>query len=162
MKKKKKKKTTVEIVKYKTIYFSINQAHNIQTKKSFLAKYYKKIEFIVVIGTVQSYLANWGEGLNFSNIIAEIVRKSMREKKVKWCDWEGEKMNFGNDITGIHSTAQARPMKCPMGVPKWFTNCSNQVAKIVGNWRERKYELWQLSCRKWEGKKSGCRNLERN
>ena len=34
-----------------------------------------------------------------------------------------------------------------------FTNCGNQVAEIVGNWGERKYELWQPSCRKWEEKK---------
>ena len=44
------------------------------------------MEFIVVIGTVQSYLAKWGEKLNFGNTVVEIVRKSMREKKVEWCD----------------------------------------------------------------------------
>ena len=44
-------------------------------------------------------------------------------------------MNFNNDITEIHSTAQALPMKCPSG-----------SARMI-------YQLWQSSCRKWEGKK---------
>ena len=90
----------------------------------------QKTEFIVIIGTVQSYLAKWREILNFGNIVAEIVRKSMREKKFEWCDWVGEKMNFGNGIIKIHSTAL---WSAPMGVPEWFTNCGNQVAKIVRN-----------------------------
>ena len=34
------------------------------------------MEFIVIIGTVQSYLAKWGERLNFGNSVAEIARKS--------------------------------------------------------------------------------------
>ena len=54
----------------------------------------QKTEFIVVIGTVQSYLVKWGERLNFGNTVAEIVRKSMREKKDKWCDGEREKIEF--------------------------------------------------------------------
>jgi len=33
------------------------------------------------------------------------------------------------------------------GVPKRETNCGNQVVEIVGNGGERKYELWQPSCR---------------
>ena len=45
------------------------------------------------------------------------------------------------------------PWSAPVGVPEWFTNCGNQVAEIVGNWEERKYELWQPSCRKWKEKK---------
>ena len=53
----------------------------------------KKIEFIV-IGTIQSYLTKWEERLNFGNTFAKIVRKNMREKKVEWCDWEGEKNEF--------------------------------------------------------------------
>ena len=61
---------------------------------SLLAKYCKKIEFIVVIDIVQSYLAKRGERLNFGNTVAEIVRKSMREKKVEWFDWEEEKNEF--------------------------------------------------------------------
>ena len=91
----------------------------------------KKMEFIVVIGTIRRYLAIWGERLNFGNTVAEIIRKSMREKKVEWCDWEGEKMNFGNDITEIHSTAQPLPMKCLGG-----------SARMI-------YQLWQPSCQNY-------------
>jgi len=43
----------------------------------------QKKKFIVVIDTVQSYLAKQGERLNFGNTVAEIVRNSMREKKVE-------------------------------------------------------------------------------
>ena len=103
---------------------------------SLLAKYCKRTEFIVVIGTIQSYLVKWGERLNFGNTVAETVRKSMREEKVEWCDWEGEKMNFRNDITEIHSTAQALPLKCPSGSGRMI------------------YQLWQPSCR-------NCRDLRR-
>ena len=108
---------------------------------SLLAKYCqkKKMEFIVVISTVQCYLAKWGERLNFGNTIAEIVRKSTREKKVEWCDWEGEKMNFGNGITEIHSTAQALPLKCSSGSARMiyqFMNCGNQVAD--NGWEKKK------------------------
>ena len=78
----------------------------------------------------------------------------MREMKVEWYDLEGEKMNFGNGIIEIRSSAQALPVKCSSGSARMrFTNCGNQVAKIVGNWGKGKYELWQPSCRKWEEKK---------
>ena len=96
----------------------------------------QKTEFIIVIGTVQSYLAKWGKRLNFGDTIAEIMRKSMREKKAEWCDWEGEKMNFGNGIVEIHSTAQPLPVKCP-----------SESAWMI-------YQLWQSSCR-------NCRELRR-
>ena len=52
------------------------------------------MKFIIVINTVQNYLAKWEERLNFDNTVAEIVRKSMREKKVEWCDWEGDQNEF--------------------------------------------------------------------
>ena len=52
------------------------------------------------------------------------------------------------------------PNLCPwsalVGVPEWFTNCGNQVVEIVENWGERKYELWQPSCWKWEELKKKC------
>ena len=60
----------------------------------------------------------------------------MRKKKVELCNWEGEKINFGNDITEIHSTTQALPVKCPSG-SAWMI-----------------YQLWQPSCR-------NCRKLRR-
>ena len=61
----------------------------------------------------------------------------MREKKNEWCDGEGKKMNFGNEIIEIHvlpSSCQWSAPQCMLGgVLEWFTNCGNQVAKIVGN-----------------------------
>ena len=42
-------------------------------------------------------------------------------------------MNFGNDITEIHFTAQALPMKCPSGSGRMI------------------YQLWQPSYRKLQG-----------
>ena len=117
---------------------------------SLLAKNCKKTEFIVVIGTVQSYLAKWGESLNFNNDVVEIARKI---KCVK-----GErKLNFGNEITEILvlPVLPSLPMKYPKcmlgGVLEMETNCGNDIAE---NGREKKKkELWQLSCRKWRGKK---------
>ena len=88
----------------------------------------------------------------------------MREKKDEWCDGREKKMNFGNEIIEIHVLPSSCPWSAPQcmlgGVPEWFTNCGNQVAEIVGNW-ERKYELWQPNCQKWEEKKGncGCQNL---
>ena len=38
-------------------------------------------EFICVIGTVSSYLGNWGKRVNFSNGIAEIQQKYEREEE---------------------------------------------------------------------------------
>ena len=53
---------------------------------------------------------------------------------------EGEKLNFDNEIIEILAAQRE-------------TNCGNQVVGIVGKGGERKYELWQSSCRKWEEKK---------
>ena len=68
---------------------------------------------------------------------------------------EGEKLNFGNEITEILTTQNCYPSECE--VPEVLvlreTNCDNQVAEILGKGGERKYELWQPSCQKWEEKK---------
>ena len=68
---------------------------------------------------------------------------------------EGEKLNFGNEITEILTTQNCYPSECE--VPEVLvlreTNCGHQVAEIFGKGGERKYELWQPSCRKWEEKK---------
>ena len=57
-----------------------------------------------------------------------------------------KKLNFGNEITKILVLV----MKCPKcmlgGMPERETNCGNQVAEIVGDEGERKYELCQPSC----------------
>ena len=41
----------------------------------------QKIEFICDIGTVESYLGKWGKIAIFSNNVAEILSKSMREER---------------------------------------------------------------------------------
>ena len=38
-------------------------------------------EFICVIGTVTSYLGNWGKRINFGNDVAEIQQKYERERE---------------------------------------------------------------------------------
>ena len=38
-------------------------------------------KFICVIGTVPTYLGNWGEKVNFGNSVAEIQQKYERERE---------------------------------------------------------------------------------
>ena len=59
------------------IYIFKNKISQIrQRKKRVFWLKIVKMEFIGVIGTVQSYLAKWGKRLNFGNGVAEIARKS--------------------------------------------------------------------------------------
>ena len=53
--------------------------------------------------------------VNFSNTIAEILTKSMREERemMWWLEWE-KNLNFGNVITEIPATQ----LYCPDEVPK--------------------------------------------
>ena len=39
------------------------------------------LEFIYIIGTVPSYIGNWGERVNFGNDVAEIQQKYERERE---------------------------------------------------------------------------------
>ena len=39
------------------------------------------LEFIYIIGTVPSYIGNWGERVNFGNGVAEIQQKYERERE---------------------------------------------------------------------------------
>jgi len=63
-----------------------------------------------------------------------------------------KELNFGNEVTEIPSAQFLLPksMKCSKEKcsRKEKTNCDNQVAKIQGEWGERKKD-----CRKWEKKK---------
>ena len=94
----------------------------------------KKTVLIGVIGIVQSYLAKWGEILNFGNTVTKIVRKSMREKKDEWCDERERKLNFGNEIIEI----LVLPSSCAWSeVPKMHARGSTWKGK----------QLWQPSCR---------------
>ena len=54
------------------------------------------------------------------------------------------KLNFGNEIIEI--------LVLPI-LTEMETNCSNSIAE---NGREKKMELWQLSCRKWRKKNPTC------
>ena len=54
------------------------------------------------------------------------------------------KLNFGNEIIEI--------LVLPI-LTEMETNCSNGIAE---NGREKKKELWQLSCRKWRKKNPTC------
>ena len=90
------------------------------------------MEFIVVIGIVQSYLAKWGERLNFGNGIAEIARKST--------------LNFGNFITEI--------LVLPVLPAQWKPIVTMALPKMEKKKKKKKRkELWQLSCRKRRKKK---------
>ena len=55
-------------------------------------------EFICIIGTVTSYLGNWGKRVNFGNGVAEIQQKYEREREKVG---ERKSRNFGNHITEI-------------------------------------------------------------
>ena len=82
------------------------------------------------------------------------------QEKVQYVRGE-RKLNFGNKITEILilPILPSLPMKCPKcmlgGVPEMETNCGNGIAENgrKKRKRKRKKELWQLSCRKWRGKK---------
>ena len=48
------------------------------------------LEFICVMGTVPSYLGNWGKRVNFGNGVAEILTKVWEREREK--KWEREKV----------------------------------------------------------------------
>ena len=54
-------------------------------------------EFICVIGTVPSYLGNWGKRVNFGNSVTEIQQKYERERK----SGREKILNFNNHNTEI-------------------------------------------------------------
>ena len=105
----------------------------------------KKMVLIGVIGTVQSYLAKWGEILNFGNTVTEIVRKSMKEKKDEWLMKGRENWISVMRLPKFLSCqALAHEVKCPKrmlgGVLERESNCGNQVAEIVRNGWKRHYK----------------------
>ena len=90
----------------------------------------QKTESIVVIGTIQSYLAKWGEKLNFDNSVAEIAKKYIVSRERENC---------------ISVMRLSKFLSCPYW-PKWKPivamalpklgekkkNCGNQVAENGG------------------------------
>ena len=105
----------------------------------------QKTEFIVVIGTVQSYLAKWGEKLNFDNSVAEIAKKYiMSRERENWisvmrlskflsclycqaCSWSAQ--NAGECLKWKAIVALAL---LKMGEKKKKKNCGNQVSENGG------------------------------
>ena len=79
-------------------------------------------KFICVIGTVPTYLGNWGEKVNFGNTVVEIQQKYEREREKVG---ERECMNFGIVITEI---------------PAAWSTCPDVLKK-------KKTQLWQCHYR---------------
>ena len=75
------------------------------------------------------------------------------------------KLNFGNEINEILVllVLSSLPVKCPKcmlgGVPEMETNYGNDIVEN-GRKKKKKKELWQLSCRKWKGKKKKILRLQ--
>ena len=88
----------------------------------------QKTEFIVVIGTVQSYLAKWGEKLNFDNSVAEIAKKYIVSRERE--NWISV-MRLPKFLTCLSSAREwIVAIKFPkMGGEKKKFFCGNQVAK---------------------------------
>ena len=79
-------------------------------------------EFICVIGTVLSYLGNWGNRVSCRNStkVWEINRKSGREKI----------LNFGNHIIEIPANrVGVKCYKCLKGNQLWQFHCRNRGKK---------------------------------
>ena len=96
-----------------------------------------------------SKLAKWGEGLNFGNTVAKIVRKKY-EREESWVMWWGEKkMNFGNEIIKI--------LVLPSLYQLWQPSCRN-----CGELRREKIWIVTTKLPKMGGEKKkncGCQNL---
>ena len=56
------------------------------------------LEFICVMGTILSYLGNWGKRVNFGNGVAKILTKVWEKKRKSGRD---KILNFSNLITKI-------------------------------------------------------------
>ena len=67
------------------------------------------LKFICIIGTIPTYLGEWGERVNFGNSITKIQQKYEREREKVG---ERECMNFGNVITEIPVVRSACPSVC--------------------------------------------------
>ena len=105
------------------------------------------LEFIYVIGTVPSYLGNWGKRMNLSNGVAEIQQKYEREREKV-----GERKFWISIIT----------------LPK-FLLTENQLWQCDCRNREKSFFFFfvaivAMPLPKMGGKKknNGCQNLGRN
>ena len=83
--------------------------------------------------------------------------KKEYEREESWVMWLGrKKMNFGS-LPKFNPLPKLCPWSALVWVLEWFTNCDNQVAKIIGNWGERKYELWQSKLVLFNTTQMGCK-----
>ena len=69
------------------------------------------LEFICVMGTVPSYLGNWGKRVNFGNGVAKILTKVWEREREKKSGRE-KILNFGNLITEIPTAQTCWPSWC--------------------------------------------------
>ena len=91
------------------------------------------MNFICVIGTVESYLGLWENRVNFGITIAKIQQKVWERRRKRGRE---KMLNFGNVNTEI-----PLPNSCCLGVKcawstqsekkkLWQTNCGNAIAEI--------------------------------
>ena len=103
------------------------------TVLSYLGNWGKRMNFgnTLRFGHCSKYLGNWGKRMNFGNSVAEILTKVWERKRKS----EREKiLNFGNVITEIPAAQTCWPSRCEVlevGCPK-ETNCGNAIAKLGG------------------------------
>ena len=89
----------------------------------------------IIIGTVPSYLGNWGKRVNFGNSVTEIQRKYERERE------KVEEKKFWISVITLLKFL----------LPNLLTE--NQLWQCHYRNRGNK-NLWQCHCRKWEEKKN--------
>ena len=115
----------------------------------------QNLNFICVIGTIESYLGLWEKRVNFGITIAEIQQKVWERRRKRGRE---KMLNFGNVNTEIPLPNSYCPgMKCAWSAQSekkklWQTDCGNTIAEIG----EKKFffkQLLQWHCRKWEEKK---------
>ena len=94
----------------------------------------QNLNFICVIGTVESYLGLWGKRVNFGITIAEIQQKVWERRRKRGRE---KMLNFGNVNTEIPlPNSYCLGMKCAWSAQSekkknlWQTNCGNTIAEI--------------------------------
>ena len=96
----------------------------------------QNLNFICIIGTVESYLRLWGKRVNFGITIAEIQKKYEREKE------KGRERKCWISIMWIPK------FLCPIPAARvWSVRGVRKVKRKKNLW-----QLWQYHCRKWEEK----------
>ena len=101
----------------------------------------QNLKLICVIGTVQTYLAFWGERLNFGITVAEIQPKVWERRRKGWRE---KMLNFGNGDTEFPMPNSAARVWV-RGVPE-----VKRKKKNLTNY------LWQCHC--WNREKKNCNN----